>query len=148
MTNRFFFSASLSWRKNTEGSNRNIICCFFQMGQHEIDEKMISSNFQWILVPRGYLKPYCGHRIKGQLISKCLFGVINSSKKRTKTILRYHSSKVEFFVRFLGELKIPKRHFEINWPLVQSRLVWSIFKFEILNAFPQTFFYQGMSAVC
>ena len=45
----FFFSASLSWRKNTKGSNHNIICCFFQMGQHEIDEKMISSNFQWII---------------------------------------------------------------------------------------------------
>ena len=29
----------------------------------------------------------------------------------------YHSSKVEFFVHFLGELTIPKRHFEINWPL-------------------------------
>ena len=34
---------------------------------------------------------------------------------------RYHSSKVEFFVRFLGELKIPKRHFEINWPLPISK---------------------------
>ena len=22
-----------------------------------------------------------------------------------------------FFIRFMGELKIPKRHFEINWPL-------------------------------
>jgi hypothetical protein len=32
--------------------------------------------------------------------------------------LIYHSSKVEFFfVHFLGELKIPKRYFEINWPL-------------------------------
>ena len=26
-------------------------------------------------------------------------------------------SKVEFLCSFLGELKIPKRHFEINWPL-------------------------------
>ena len=25
--------------------------------------------------------------------------------------------KANFFVRFLGELKIPKRYFEINWPL-------------------------------
>ena len=25
--------------------------------------------------------------------------------------------KSNFFARFLGELKIPKRHFEINWPL-------------------------------
>ena len=28
--------------------------------------------------------------------------------------------KSNFFVRFLGELKIPKRHFEINWPLLRS----------------------------
>ena len=42
-------------------------------------------------------------------------------KKRTETIR--HSSKVEFFfVRFLGELKIPKRHFEINWPLEHQQL--------------------------
>ena len=27
-----------------------------------------------------------------------------------------------FFVRFLGELKIPKRHFEINWPLIRNFL--------------------------
>ena len=26
--------------------------------------------------------------------------------------------KLNFFVLYLGELKIPKRHFEINWPLV------------------------------
>ena len=32
--------------------------------------------------------------------------------------LRHHNSKVEFFWSFFGELKIPKRHFEINWPLV------------------------------
>ena len=38
------------------------------MGQHEIDEKMISSNLQWILVTRVYLKPYFGHRIKVHLI--------------------------------------------------------------------------------
>ena len=25
--------------------------------------------------------------------------------------------KSNFFIRFMGELKIPKRHFEINWPL-------------------------------
>ena len=55
------------------------------------------------------------NRTKGQLSSKCLFGVFNSPKKRKKQFdLRYHSSKVEFFVGFLGELKILKRHFEIN----------------------------------
>ena len=31
--------------------------------------------------------------------------------------LRYHSiSKVKFFCLFLGEFKIPKRNFKINWP--------------------------------
>ena len=40
--------------------------------------------------------------------------------------LRYHSCKVDFFVHFLGELKIPKRLFEINWPLSTTRLknIW------------------------
>ena len=31
-----------------------------------------------------------------------------------------YCSKVEFFVRFLGEFKIPKRHFEIIRPLVMT----------------------------
>ena len=30
--------------------------------------------------------------------------------------------KLIFFVRFLGELKIPKRHFVINWPLARVPL--------------------------
>ena len=29
----------------------------------------------------------------------------------------YHSSKSNFFVHYFGELKTPKRHFKINWPL-------------------------------
>ena len=53
---------------------------------------------------------------KGQLISKCLLGVFNSFGKRTKKKidLRYIGVKSKFFVRFLGELKIPNRHFEIT----------------------------------
>ena len=31
--------------------------------------------------------------------------------------------KSNFFVHFLGELKISKRHFKINWPLVFNKLV-------------------------
>ena len=46
-------------------------------------------------------------RFKGQLISKGLF---------LSSILPKKSSWI-VFVRFLGELKTPKRHFEINWPL-------------------------------
>ena len=53
---------------------------------------------------------------KGQLISKCLFGIFNSPKKTnennsTSGIIVVKSN---FFVRFLGELRIPKSPFEIN----------------------------------
>ena len=41
--------------------------------------------------------------------------------KRKLFDLRYHSSKVNFFCSFF-ELKITKRHFEINWPLVVETL--------------------------
>ena len=53
----------------------------------------------------------------GQLISKCLFGIFNSPKKWTKKIPLYYygtSSRIVFDC-FLGELKTPKRYFEINW---------------------------------
>ena len=36
--------------------------------------------------------------------------------------------KSNFFVRFLGEFKIPKKHFEIIWPLV-AILQKTIFQF-------------------
>ena len=56
---------------------------------------------------------------KGQLISKCLFGVSNSPKKGTWNS-NFCPSLLgqKFFVRFLGELKKSKCPFEINWPLV------------------------------
>ena len=41
---------------------------------------------------------------------------MNSSKKRTNDYY-YDTSGRLVFVRFLEKLKIPKRHFEINWPL-------------------------------
>ena len=56
---------------------------------------------------------------KGQLISKCLFGIFNSPKtKRRKkfdfiTMIPVTSSQI-VFVRFLEELKTPKRLFEIK----------------------------------
>ena len=37
--------------------------------------------------------------------------------KKNENNSTWGSSKVDFFVHFLGELKIPKRHFKINWPL-------------------------------
>ena len=47
---------------------------------------------------------------KGQLISKCLFGIFNSPKTEQKnsTLLLYGTSSQIVFVRFLGELKTPK----------------------------------------
>ena len=54
---------------------------------------------------------------KGQLISKCLFGVYNFSPKNERK--QDLVVKSNFFVRFLGELRIPKSSFEINWPLVK-----------------------------
>ena len=48
-------------------------------------------------------------KTKGQLISECLCGVFNSSKKQTKKI-----NLNAMIVCFLEELKTPKRHSEIN----------------------------------
>ena len=57
----------------------------------------------------------CGSS-KGQLISKGLVGILNSSKKRRKKIdLQYYDTSGRLvFVRFLEELKTPKSPFEIN----------------------------------
>ena len=54
--------------------------------------------------------------IKGQLTSKCLFGIFNSPKKRTKKFdftTKVPQVKLFSFV-FWEELKTPKRHFENN----------------------------------
>ena len=54
---------------------------------------------------------------KGQLTSKCLFGILNSLKKMNEKIRLYYygctSSRI-VFVCFLGEFKTPKGYFEIN----------------------------------
>ena len=60
--------------------------------------------------------PLFGSDAKGQLISKGLFGILNSPKKRTKkydyTIM---IPQVDFFsIVFWGKLKAPKRPFEIS----------------------------------
>ena len=56
---------------------------------------------------------------KGQLISKCLFGVFNFFQKtnKNKSTWGIKVVKSNYFVRFLEELRIPKSPFEINWPL-------------------------------
>ena len=45
---------------------------------------------------------------KGQLISKGLFGILNSPKKRTK---KYDTSGRLVFVRFLGKIEDTKKTF-------------------------------------
>ena len=57
---------------------------------------------------------------------KCLFWYLQFCQKRNKRIRLYYydtSSRI-VFARFLGELKTPKRHFEINSPL--NVLVFSL----------------------
>jgi hypothetical protein len=48
---------------------------------------------------------------KGQLIPKCLFGICNSPKKRTKKFRLYYygTSSQIIFVRFFGKIE------DINW---------------------------------
>ena len=58
---------------------------------------------------------------KDQLISKGLFGVFNSSKKRMKNFCPSSlGQKLKFLFRFLEELETPKFPFEINWPLTKK----------------------------
>ena len=64
---------------------------------------------------------------KGQLISNCLFGMyLQFSQKTNKRKINFTTMvpQVIVFVRFLGELKTPKRHFEINWTLQKRNWCW------------------------
>ena len=55
---------------------------------------------------------------KGQVIAKFLFGVFNPPQNKQNNLTwGTVVVKLNFFVRFLGELKVLKRHFEISWPL-------------------------------
>ena len=62
---------------------------------------------------------------KCQLILQSLFGAFNSPKTQTEKFeftSTMESQVVLFlFVFFLGELKTPKRHFKINWPLQKNK---------------------------
>ena len=57
---------------------------------------------------------------KDKLISKCLLGVCNFSQKtnENKSTWGIIVVKLHFFDGFLGELRIPKNPFKINWSLV------------------------------
>ena len=78
---------------------------------------------------------------KGQLISKCIFGVYNSPKKTNKNSSTWGNMVVKstFFDRFLGELKITKWHFEINWPLKSIKSNLSMNRTKIINKIVMSF---------
>ena len=62
---------------------------------------------------------WISHYVTGQLISKGLFGILNSSKKGTKKFnLATRIPQVDLFsFVFWKNLKTSKRHFEINSPV-------------------------------
>ena len=81
------------------------------------------------------LKDLCALRrkcyFKGQLISKCLCGVFNSSKTELENSnFCPNLLGQKFSVRFLEELKHPKFSFEINWPLIKCKIL----RFEIVSS--------------
>ena len=62
---------------------------------------------------------------KGQLISKAIYGVLDSPKKRTKKIwldIVVTSQFFSFFRSFFGEVRKTQFAFEIIWPLACSVL--------------------------
>ena len=66
------------------------------------------------------------------------FGNLQFSQKTNKTIQLYYngtSSRI-VFVPYLGELKTPRRHFKINWPLGQIFVAFSAYlNFNIWSGF-------------
>ena len=62
------------------------------------------------------VRQHAQDELKGQLISKGLVGILNSSKIQPKkfNLQYYNTSGCLVFVRFLDELKTPKSPFEIN----------------------------------
>ena len=67
--------------------------------------------FRWIY--------YC--HSKGQLISKCIFGIFNSPKKQTiKFDFTTMVPQVELFSFVLWKNWRHQKHFGINWPLPRS----------------------------
>ena len=74
---------------------------------------------------------------KGQLISKGLFGILTSSKNQAKEVdLTTMIPQVDFFsFIFWKNLKTPKIHFEINWPLRKKQLQIANLSYYRLEAF-------------
>ena len=64
-------------------------------------------------------------RIKGQIISKWIFGVFDFLQKtnENKSIWGIIVVKSNFFVRFLEEIEDIKTPFKINWPLEPDKIL-------------------------
>ena len=90
--------------------------------------------------PKGFPYPFERRKFefewptKGQLISKCLFGVFTFSQKtnENKSAWGIIVVKSNLFVRFLGELRIPNSPFEINSPLA-TQLPCGVFSLSYLQ---------------
>ena len=64
---------------------------------------------------------YLTHHIKGQTNSKWFFKPMFLPKnERTNSTLLWYLRSTCFCLFFWKKLKTPKRHFQMNWPLVQS----------------------------
>ena len=81
----------------------------------------------WIKIAANHYKTVMPCPSKGQLISKCLFGVFNFFQKMNENKLTWGIIVVKSnsFVRFLEETSAWKNYFEFVWPLI------TIFKNEI-----------------
>jgi hypothetical protein len=72
-------------------------------------------------------------KVKGQIISKCLFGVFNFFQKTNENTS--HSSKNKFICSFFEELTAWQFAFKISWPLVN--LIYIQFSTKNGNRNPQ-----------
>ena len=119
----------LQW--NVNKTNLSLHCSLHFINLRPLKRKVHPNDsfFSWYsIAPRGIwrgadmlLAFYDIKPSKGQLILKCLFDVFNFSQKtnKNKSTWGIIVVKLNFFVRFLGEMKIPKGHIEINWPLAR-----------------------------
>ena len=78
--------------------------------------------------------PFGWINVKGQLISKCLFGVLNFFQKTNeiKSTWDIIVVKSNSFVCFLEEFTALQFAFEINWPLI-ARVQYMILPEELIT---------------
>ena len=73
---------------------------------------------------------------KGQIISKCFFGVFDFLQKTNENKSTWGAIvvKLNSFVRFLEEIEDTKNHFETIWPLIETKL-YQFSKFLLIVSF-------------